>query len=107
MAEKPTETITEEIKMFQEAVAKETQYILSLPEKDRHEYVCSVLLSVVQGLTPILKETNRIKQAKMAEKYFAELTQKTTIILPSFLYTIKDEFQPLYVSLLEKIAKPE
>lgn len=87
------------------ALVLETQALMAISEEQRFEYVKGVLESLAAGLMALLKEKTKIKQAKMAQQLFQELDEKSITLMPPIIYTIKPEFQPVYIKLLQELAE--
>jgi len=87
-----------------EALVRETQELMAMPEAERFKYVVGVVEGLSEGLKEILKEKKRITQAKLAQQFFKELNDKTTTLMPPIIYTIKAEFQEVYIRVLREIG---
>ena len=91
-------------KEIEEALEKETQWLMSLTPEKRTQYVKGVIESLGDSFKEIANAKGKGRKAKAAFKFLKELNNKTTDILPPIVYSIKPEFQQVYIGVLQELA---
>jgi len=93
-----------QIEAFKEAITRETQELMALSPEQRFEYVVSIIESIANAIKNILETEGKLNQAKKAEALLNDLNAKAPVLIPPIMYTIKEEFQPVYVNLIKSMA---
>ena len=89
---------------IEEQLEKETRWLMSLPEKQRTEYVNQVLESIAESIRRIASQPNNMEKLQMAKALFDELNKKSTTIIPPVIYAIRPEFQHAFIKILKEAS---
>ena len=89
---------------LEERLAAETRWLMSLAPEARTQYVKGVIESLGDSFKEMFNVKGKIKLAKTADNFLKELNDKATTLIPPIVYSMKLEFQPIYLRFLEEVS---
>lgn len=77
------------------------------PSDELKKWVEGTLNTIVEGLIKCLEAKSKglIKQKKVVDKFLKEFNEHQNDTMDAFMFTIKAEFQPFYIDVIDKITK--
>ncbi len=93
-----------QVTVFNEALDRETSELMAMTPENRYRYVVSTIESLGQAIKHITEISKKIPQAKAAEQFLKELNVNAPVLIPPIMFMIKDEYRPIFSSLLDNMS---